>query len=82
MMQMPSGAYCTMPSGHSGDHIAESVRKGNIIDSSREAAYAPVSGRAQTVKVKGGGCAVVAVALLGGAAVAVLGAFEAVRHFA
>jgi hypothetical protein len=36
-MEMPSGARCTMPAGHSGDHIAESVRRGNIIDSSREA---------------------------------------------
>lgn len=77
MMQMPSGALCTMPAGHSGDHIAESFRKGNIIDSSREAVRIPASGRAQTVKVKGGGCAVVALMLLGAAA---YGVIDAVRH--
>jgi hypothetical protein len=59
--QMPSGARCTMPKGHSGDHIAESGRKGNIIDTARGG-----GGGAQEVKVRGSNCAVVGVVLIGG----------------
>lgn len=70
--RMSSGAVCTMPKGHSGDHIAESARKGNIIDAARSD-----GGGARTVKVKGGNCAVIAIVLIGGIIGSTYGLIEA-----
>jgi hypothetical protein len=52
MTRGPSGAFCTLPKGHTGDHIAESTYKGNIIDAFREGA--PSGGSSGEVEVKGG----------------------------
>jgi hypothetical protein len=41
LKRLPSNAMCTMPKGHTGDHIAESVRRGNIIDAARDEDVGP-----------------------------------------
>jgi hypothetical protein len=35
MTTLDSGFRCTLPAGHSGDHVASSVRRDNIIDVGR-----------------------------------------------
>lgn len=79
---------CTLPKGHTGDHIAESGKRGNIKDAFREGVPSASeetdqehasTGGGGTVVVKGG-CPLVVLPVVGGVTVVVLCLIKTLRR--